>query len=98
MMINIVTKEDLEQFKSELVGELKTLLSTRPAMPVKWLRSYQVREMLSISPGTLQNLRIYGHVEFTKIGGSIFYNYEDIVKMMEKDKVKMKGSVKSKTS
>ena len=95
MNVNLITKEDLEQFKTELLAELKTLLHARPAMPVKWLRSYQVREMLSISPGTLQNLRIYGHVEFTKIGGSIFYNYEDIVKMMEKDKVKVQGNGKA---
>lgn len=90
MTVNIVTNEDLLHFKTELVSELKTLISTRPAMPVKWLRSYQVREMLSISAGTLQTLRINGTVEFTKIGGLTFYNYDDIVKMMEKDKKNVK--------
>lgn len=90
MTVNIVTNEDLLHFKTELVSELKTLIGTRPAVPVKWLRSYQVREMLSISAGTLQTLRINGTVEFTKIGGLTFYNYDDIVKMMEKDKKNVK--------
>jgi hypothetical protein len=42
--------------------------------------------MLSISPGTLQNLRINGMLPFTKIGGVIFYEYEDVKKMLEDHK------------
>jgi hypothetical protein len=68
MTVNIVTNEDLNQFKKELLDELASLISSKPAIPVKWLKSYQVREMLGISPGTLQNLRINGTVEYTKIG------------------------------
>ena len=62
MTVNIVTNEDLNQFKKELLSELTSLISVKPAIPVKWLKSYQVREMLGISPGTLQNLRINGTV------------------------------------
>lgn len=94
MNVNIVTKEDLLEFKKELVAELTTVINAKPVMPVKWLKSYQVREMLNISPGTLQNLRINGSVEYTKIGGLTFYNYEDIVKMMEKGKRNVKASHK----
>ena len=35
--------------------------------------------MLRISPGTLQNLRVNGTLAYTKIGGIIYYKYEDIV-------------------
>jgi hypothetical protein len=52
----------------------------------KWLKSNQVRKMLLVSPGTLQNLRINGTLPYTKIGGVIFYDYEDIKKMLEKHK------------
>lgn len=90
MTVNIVTNEDLVQFKKELLSELTSLISTKPAMPIKWLKSYQVREMLGISPGTLQNLRINGTIEFTKVGGLTFYKYEDIEKMMEKDRKNVK--------
>lgn len=94
MNVNIVTKEDLLEFKKELVAELTAIVSARPPMPVKWLKSYQVIEMLNISRGTLQNLRINGTIEFTKIQGLTFYNYDDIVKMMEKDKKNVKPQLK----
>ncbi|WP_370362918.1 hypothetical protein [Mucilaginibacter flavidus] len=44
--------------------------------------------MLKISPGTLQNLRVNGTRTFTKIGGIMYYKYEDILKMMEGNKSK----------
>jgi len=51
------------------------------------LRSPEVREMLDISPGTLQNLRINGTLPYTKIGGVIYYAYEDIVKVLQANRV-----------
>lgn len=39
--------------------------------------------MLKISPGTLQNLRVNGTLRFTKIGGIIYYSYEDIELLLE---------------
>ena len=54
------------------------------ASPKQWLKSAEVRELLKISPGTLQNLRINGTLKYKRIGGIIYYNYEGIVKMLEK--------------
>lgn len=42
-----------------------------------------VKELLKISTGTLQNLRINGSLSFTRIGGTLYYNYKDIEKMLE---------------
>jgi hypothetical protein len=39
--------------------------------------------MLGISRGTLQNLRINRSLPYTKLGGIMFYNYEDIEKILE---------------
>jgi hypothetical protein len=49
----------------------------------KWLKSSEVRKMLGISPGTLQNLRVNGSLPFTKIGGIIFYSQEDIERLLK---------------
>tara|TARA_R110002072_G_scaffold192503_1_gene349538 strand:+ start:1822 stop:1962 length:141 start_codon:yes stop_codon:yes gene_type:complete len=38
--------------------------------------------MLGISPGTLQNMRINGTLPYTKVGGLIFFDNEDIQKML----------------
>lgn len=84
----IVTKEDLHNLKSELLQEIKTLLENNsPAATKKYLKSPEVRKMLQISPGTLQNLRINGTLPYTKIGGVIYYAYDDILKVMKENRV-----------
>jgi hypothetical protein len=80
-----VTRLDLLNALNLLVGELKT--TSKEEQPKKWLKSSEVKNLLRISPGTLQNLRINGTLTYTKIGGIIFYSYEEILKVMEQNKV-----------
>jgi hypothetical protein len=87
MAATIITPEDLQNFKQELLTELQQLLSQKQTAPTrKWLKSNEVRRLLLVSPGTLQNLRVNGTLPFTKIGGVIFYDYDDIQKMIEEHK------------
>ncbi len=87
MAAEIITVEDLELFKSELINDIKNLLKEQSGQPIKkWLKSYEVRELLNISPGTLQNLRVNGTLPFTKIGGVIYYDCADIQNMLEANK------------
>ena len=79
----VVTKRDLLNFGNLLLNEIKNSKTTDTSTK-QWLKSAEVRELLKISPGTLQNLRINGTLKYKRIGGSIYYNYEDIVKMLEK--------------
>jgi hypothetical protein len=80
----LITIEDLETFKTDLLQEIKSLINHQAGGQVKqWLRSVEVRKMLGISPGTLQNFRVNGTLSFTRIGGIIFYKYEDILKVLE---------------
>jgi len=87
MAATILTLEDLQDFKHELLEQIKLLLSERqgPA-PTRWMKSHQVRRMLTISPGTLQHLRINGTLPFTKVGGVLYYDAEDIEKMLQQRK------------
>lgn len=87
MPAHIVTTDDLLLFKKELVEELKTVFSQSTHEPKKWLRSPEVRKMLAISPGTLQNLRINGTLPYSKVGGVIYYPYEGIMKVIEENLV-----------
>ncbi|SFS83998.1 Helix-turn-helix domain-containing protein [Zhouia amylolytica] len=88
MAATIITTEDLREFKMELLDELKELLQNQNGYNTKkWLKSHEVRELLKISPGTLQNLRINGTLPYTKIGGVLFYDYKEILQVMEKNKV-----------
>jgi len=85
----ILTTDDLREFKVELVHEIEKLLRQNGIQPVKkWLKSKEVRKLLNISPGTLQTMRINGTLTFSKIGGVIYYEYDDIQKMIENNKRK----------
>lgn len=86
MATEILTLDDLHNFKEELFRKLETIIPVPTAARKKWLKSYEVREMLGISPGTLQNMRINGTISYTKIGGLAFYDYDDIIQLMEGDK------------
>lgn len=88
MAVDILTKDDLNSFKTELFEELKSLLKGKATNHKEWLKSYEVRKMLGISPGTLQQMRINGTIAFSQVGGLMFYKYDDIVKLMEKNRYK----------
>lgn len=80
MKMDIVTMEELRQFKTELLQEMKGIIGQgrESQQNEEWLRSAQVRKMLHISAGTLQNLRINGTLPFRKIGGTMYYSKAQI--------------------
>ncbi|MDM1519356.1 helix-turn-helix domain-containing protein [Myroides odoratimimus] len=88
MKVEFITKEDLEIFKQEIITEIRRYspFNRKKDQEIKqWIKSYEVRKLLGISSGTLQNMRINGTIPFKKIGGLMFYRYEDILKMMESE-------------
>lgn len=79
----LLTIGDLEDFKDEMLNEIKLIIKESKGLPgKKWLKSTEVKKLLGISHGFLQTLRDTGTLPFTKIGGSIYYDYEDIHSMM----------------
>ena len=86
MAVELITKEDLLRFKQEFFSELREHLHGHNPDQKEWLKSYEVREMLGISRGTLQNLRANGTLKGTRIGGLMFYSYHDISKLMQGQK------------
>jgi hypothetical protein len=88
MAANIITLEDLHNFKMELISEIKEIVFTGHSRhpQKKWLKSKEVRQLLNISPGTLQNLRVTGTLSFTQIGGILLYNQDDINDILEENK------------
>ena len=83
MNVDLLSREDLKIFKNELLNEIKEMIKPATGQSKQWLKSAEVRKMLSISPGTLQNLRIKGTLRYTKIGGMMYYKLEDINKILE---------------
>lgn len=80
----LVTLEDLEQFKADLVETMKQLLKPGGTnSPKPWLKTHEVRKLLGISTGKLLTLRINGVIPYTRIGNVIYYKAEDIQKLFD---------------
>lgn len=84
----ILTLGDLQDFKDDMIQEVKRIIKecTSGQPGKKWLKSAEVKKLLGISHGFLQSLRDSGVLPFTKVGGSIYYDYEDITFMMSSNK------------
>ncbi|HEY4286956.1 MAG TPA: helix-turn-helix domain-containing protein [Puia sp.] len=80
---HLVTVLDLENFRKTLMTDLERLIEGHQnATPKRWLRSYELRKMLNISPGTLQHLKASGIIPFSKVGGSHYYDYQKIQELL----------------
>ena len=87
MATSIITPDDLEQFKWELLADIKEYIDKKQdKAPVQkeedWIKSHQVQRLLGISPGTLQNLRVNGTIPYSKMGGVLFYKKTDILHIL----------------
>lgn len=81
--MTIVTKEDLEQFRIQLLEDIRQILISKEVKPAKpWLKNDEVKKLLAISTNTLQRLRVSGKLRFSKVGGIHYYRYEDIEKLL----------------
>ena len=96
MATTIITPDDLENFRKRLLEDIQNLPVKRDATKSeRWLRSDEVVKLLKLSLGTLQHLRRTGALPYTKIGNVVYYDVEDIEKMMLKSK-KVDGGPESK--
>lgn len=87
MAVEILTPADLQTFREELMNDIRDLFKEHGIRPdKKWLKSPDVRRVLSISAGTLQQLRVNGSLPFTKFGGALYYDYDDIQKILNENK------------
>ncbi|RZJ71729.1 helix-turn-helix domain-containing protein [Flavobacterium sp.] len=87
MAIEVITREDLYEFRNILLEEIRTLLEGRNNPQQKWIKSPDVRKIFNISRGTLQNLRLNGTLPYTKIGGIIYYDVNEVELLLSKNKV-----------
>lgn len=82
----IITQEDLDDFRFKLLEDFKELLQNavgKSESKQRWMKNKEVESFLGISPGKLHLLRVSGVLPHTKIGRIIYYDYEDVIKMMK---------------
>lgn len=90
MQVTLITHQDLENFKKEVLVEIRRLL----AIPLeqqrqathRYLKSTDVEKLLRVSRGKLHSLRQSGTIPAKQIGRTYYYLEEDIKKLMEQEK------------
>lgn len=101
MEINVITNKDLENFKQVFLEELKSKILEdlkkhlhqvhtkflQDQRRRKFLKSNQVEKMLGVCAGTVQNLRINGTLPYSKVGGTVIFDEDEIVKIIEENKI-----------
>ncbi len=84
MAVEIVTKEDLQLFRMQLLNDIKELITSVDGKEEKqWLKNNEVRQLLKVSANTVQRLRIAGKLKSSKIGGVHYYRYQDVQSLLE---------------
>lgn len=86
MPVDIVTQEDLERFRFRLINDFKQLLQSVVPLhqPVQdGYKTADVRKVLGCSVNKLVSLRVSRKLRTKKIGGTVYYNKDDIKRLLE---------------
>ena len=79
----LLTKNDLLLFKSDLIEEFRKFIDQGPVPKEStYLKSKDVKKMLKCSDSTLQYYRQSGKLPFNKVGGIYYYTKEGISQLM----------------
>lgn len=86
MSIEVVTKDDLQILRVQVVNDLKAIIMQSKQsvdQKVEGYKTKDVRKMLGCSTNKLVSLRIARKLRTKKIGGTIYYNREDVKRLLE---------------
>jgi hypothetical protein len=87
MGVDIVTKDDLQSFRVQLLSDIRVLLETqaneRSKLVTEGYKTKDVRRILGCSVNKLVSLRIARKIRWKKVGGTIYYNKEDVRRLVE---------------
>lgn len=86
MAIEVLTKEDLNVFETRLLSaiesRIKKYFSSVNEKPEGYKTS-DVRKMLGCSVNKLVSLRVSRNLRTKKIGGTLYYNKDDIRRLLD---------------
>ncbi len=76
-----IIRDELRTTLPPLLADLKPTASG----PKEWFTNKAAMDFLGLSKTTLQRYRSSGRLPFSKLEGSIFYRYADLVAALEKN-------------
>ena len=86
MAIEVLTKEDLNVFETRLLSAIELRIKKHFSSVNEKPEGYKtsdVRKMLGCSVNKLVSLRISRNLRTKKIGGTLYYNKDDIRRLLD---------------
>ena len=95
MNIVVTSTSDLQKIVDASVEAATTKLLARihpsNSSPKEWLTNREAMDFLGLSKTTLQRYRTSGRLPYSKIGGNIYYQYTDLVSLLEESRKTKEG-------
>jgi hypothetical protein len=77
-------RDQLSQFKSELLQDLEDRLAQHPSLdPDQFIDNAQFMQLLRIAPRTAQKIRSSNLIPYAQIGRKVYYKMTDVVSLIE---------------
>lgn len=86
MVVEVLTKNDLNAIENQLKEIKAILLSQQPRVvnnAVEGYKTKDVRRILKCSVNKLVSLRVGRKLRWKKIGGTIYYNRDDVRRLVD---------------
>ncbi len=90
--IYLFSKQDLDQFKKEVLNSIEAHHKEDKHSQLNYMRSKEVMKELAISSSHLQKMRIKGLIPHTKIGDTFFYPRAEIKALLDANKAQSLNS------
>lgn len=86
MGLEVLTKEDLREFRAQLIEDFKKVIAEikEPQTGIEnGYKTSDVRKILGCCTNKLTALRISRQLRTKKIGGTVYYNKDDIKRLVD---------------
>jgi len=82
---DLPTVAELYELEERLYNRILSLLES--SKPKVWVRTPELKKILGITDSTAQYLRNSGTLPCSKIRGTYYYKYDDIMELLERNRV-----------
>ena len=86
MKIAILSDIELQEFRKLLLQDLIDFFTIEIPAENRWIKTVEVKKILGCSVNTIHNYKNAGILPFNKIGGTIYYDKEGVLELLNSKK------------
>ena len=81
----IITRIDLINFKDEVLNSFSEIIRNELSghLSKKWIRAKELQKLTGWSSSSIQTYRANGTLTYSKVGGTVFYDLEHLMNLLE---------------